>query len=107
VPSLLKALDSLPQDQLVYGTDSWWPLTPEQYSKHSLLPHLSAFEAAADLSRQGGGDDPEGRARLRTSVFHDNVMSHWKKATRDVPQDLKPANGAPQTRNTWLGERGK
>ena len=103
VESLLKALDSLAPDQLIYGSDAWWPQTPEQYAKHSLVPHLTAFEAAADLSRQGGGDDPERRARLRTGVFHGNVMSHWAKATRGVPQNLKPADSAPQTSNTWRG----
>jgi predicted TIM-barrel fold metal-dependent hydrolase len=104
VETLLKALDSLPPDQLVYGSDAWWPLKPEQYAKKSLLPHLATFEAAADLSRQGGGDDPERRAHLRQSVFHDNVMAHWKKATRGAAQEPHEASSPPQTRNTWLRE---
>jgi predicted TIM-barrel fold metal-dependent hydrolase len=100
VDSLLKALNSLPPDQLVYGSDCWWPIKPEEYLRQSLLPHLAAFEAAADQSRQGGGEGSEQRAQLRTNVFRENVLTHWDKATRGAPQELRRAAIAPQTSNT-------
>lgn len=103
VETLVKALDSLPPEQLVYGSDCWWPLRPGEYLQQSLLPHLAAFEAAADKSRQGGDDGTDQRAQLRTKVFRDNVLSHWDHATRRVPQQPRPADRTPQTSNTWTG----
>jgi hypothetical protein len=40
------------------------------------------------------------KGQLRTNVFHENVLSHWNKAKRDVARQPRPA--ATQTRNTWL-----
>jgi uncharacterized protein len=103
VDTLVKALDSLSPDQLVYGSDCWWPLKPKEYIEQSLMPHLSAFEASADQSRQGGGEGSEHRARLRCGVFHHNVLAHWDRATHGVPQEPKRAQTPPQTSNTFLG----
>ena len=103
VDTLVKALDSLAPDQLVYGSDCWWPIKPEEYLQQSLLPHLAAFEAAAERSRQGGGEGSEQRAQLRCNVFGENVLSHWEKATRGVRQKPRRATTPARTSNTWVG----
>jgi predicted TIM-barrel fold metal-dependent hydrolase len=103
VETLVKALDSVAPDQLVYGSDCWWPITPEEYLQQSLLPHLATFEAAADQSRQGGDEGSDQRARLRAGVFSNNVMTHWEKATRGVPQEPRRSAERAQTSNTWVG----
>jgi uncharacterized protein len=103
VDTLVKALDSLAPAQLVYGSDCWWPLKPEQYMQDSLLPHLATFEAAADQSRQGGAQGSDQRAQLRTNVFRENVLAHWDKATRCTVQQPRRASTRPQTSNTWAG----
>jgi predicted TIM-barrel fold metal-dependent hydrolase len=96
-----KALDTIEPQRLVYGSDCWWPLAPEQYLEQYLLPHLTTFEVAATVSRKGASQGSPDRTALRRSVFHDNALRHWRKATRDVLQQPKRAPEPVLATNTW------
>jgi predicted TIM-barrel fold metal-dependent hydrolase len=99
--SVRKALDTIEPQRLVYGSDCFWPQTPEQYLEQYFLPHLSTFEAAATVSRKGAAQGSPDRAALRRQVFHDNALRHWQKATKNVVQRPKPAAEALRASNTW------
>ena len=93
IETLRKALDMLGPQRLVYGGDCFWPQEPEQYFENYLLPHLAAFESAADLSKNAPEQGPE-RAKARRQVFRDNALRHWERATRGVPQRPRRAQRA-------------
>jgi predicted TIM-barrel fold metal-dependent hydrolase len=73
------ALDTLPKEMLCYGSDIFWPATPERYLEQYLQPQLGLFEVALTLGHQAGEGSPD-RARWRQQIFHDNAWSHWKAA---------------------------
>jgi predicted TIM-barrel fold metal-dependent hydrolase len=100
VSTLTKAMNLLAHDQFIYGSDMWWPLTPEQYYEQYLLPHLAAFELAASLARNWPASGTAERSAVRDAVFSDNVLTHWDKATRGVAQAPRRAASAPQTADT-------
>lgn len=105
VDSLVKTLNEISARQLIYGSDLWWPMTPETYLEQYLLPHLSAFEVAATLSRKTPEQGSDQRPGLRRNVFRDNAWEHWLKATRGVPQRPSRARTAPKTPNARAGGR--
>jgi predicted TIM-barrel fold metal-dependent hydrolase len=98
-----KALDTVEPQRLVYGSDCFWPQTPEQYLEQYLLPHLATFEAAAAVSRNGSSAGSPQRTALRRQVFHDNALRHWRKATREVQQQPRRAAGPLQAANSRRG----
>ncbi len=103
VSTLTKAMNMLASDQLLYGSDVWWPTSPETYYEQYRLPHLAGFEVAATLSRKLPDQGSEERSRLRNAVFAENVLTHWEKATRGVPQRPRRAATVPQAQDTRHG----
>jgi predicted TIM-barrel fold metal-dependent hydrolase len=95
VDSFRKALNMLPHDMLMYGSDLFWPCDRQRYIEEFVYPQLATFEAAATLAR--GVPDPGSHERvlLRRAVFHDNALKHWQIATRGREQQLHRMKIAP------------
>lgn len=103
VDCLKRALDALQPDEVIYGSDIFWPIEPQNYFQQYLLPHLSAFESAANLSRNGEAQGSPERQNLRHNVFYENVMSHWRRATKGLPQHPKRFAQTPKVDNARHG----
>ena len=69
----------------MYGSDVFWPVTPERYLEEYLQPQLAMFEVAMTQGHQGGEGSPD-RARVRRQIFHDNAWSHWSSAASRAAQ---------------------
>ncbi len=77
-----RAIDSLPGQMLIYGSDVFWPCSADDYREKYLQPQLGLFETVATLSHMAG----EGSARrkeLRQQIFHDNALAHWEAAVHE------------------------
>jgi hypothetical protein len=85
------ALDTLPKEMLCFGSDIFWPSTPERYLEQYLQPQLALFEVALTQGHQAAEGSPD-RARLRRQVFCENAWSHW---TRAVPEARSAGARAP------------
>jgi uncharacterized protein len=83
------ALDTLPAEMSLYGSDVFWPAEPEQYVEQYLRPQLGLFEVAATRSHLAPpGSDR--RREWRRKIFHDNAWDHFQNAISD-PQRPRPA----------------
>jgi predicted TIM-barrel fold metal-dependent hydrolase len=77
-----RALDTLPAEMTLYGSDVFWPSEPEQYVEQYLRPQLGLFEVAATRSHFAPpGSDR--RQEWRRKIFHDNALDHFQNATRE------------------------
>lgn len=76
-----KTIDTLPPQMFGYGSDMFWPCSPERYENEVLRPQLGLFETAATRGHIAGEGSP-GRAELRQRIFHDNIWEHWQAAIR-------------------------
>ncbi|MBV9580451.1 MAG: amidohydrolase family protein, partial [Chloroflexi bacterium] len=99
VDSVRKALDMLPHDMLLYGSDVFWPCDPVRYLEEFVYPQLTNFEAAATLSRSASNQGGTARMALRRAVFYDNARAHWQAATRTTPQQPLRQSHTPHTPN--------
>jgi predicted TIM-barrel fold metal-dependent hydrolase len=98
--AVAKALNTIQPQQLLYGSDSWWPQRAEQYLEQYLYPHLTTFEVAATQSRRFPQSGSEERTMGRLDVFHNNALQHWEKAIRGKVQQPKRSRTIPPTHNT-------
>jgi predicted TIM-barrel fold metal-dependent hydrolase len=99
VDSVRKALNMLPSDMLMYGSDVFWPCEPVRYLEEFIYPQLATFEAAAALSRRVPVAGSGGRIELRRRVFYENALEHWEAATRGCGQQLQRRTVTPSTPN--------
>jgi len=77
-----KSLGILPHQMLCYGSDVFWPFTPERYDNQFLRPQLGLFETAATNSHVAEEGSPE-RSKLRERIFNDNAWEHWQLAVHE------------------------
>lgn len=84
-----KAISVLPPDMLIYGSDLFWPATPEKYKEKVLQPQLGLFEVSATLEHIAQEGSQE-RMELREKIFFTNAFNHWNNAVRE-PQQPKRA----------------
>jgi predicted TIM-barrel fold metal-dependent hydrolase len=82
-------IDTLPPQMLMYGTDTFWPVSPEMYREQYLQPQLGLFETAATLGHIVGEGSPA-REEYRDIIFYRNALSHWQSAIKE-PQNPRPA----------------
>jgi hypothetical protein len=90
-----RVIDTLPPDTPCYGSDVFWPCTPERYQEQFLQPQLGLFETASTLSHRAPVGSVE-RVRLRDMIFFENAYSHWQAAVRE-PQKPRPAKDLVRT----------
>ena len=82
-------IDTLPPAMLMYGTDTFWPVSPEEYREQYLQPQLGLFETATTLGHIVSEGSPA-REEYRNMIFFQNAYSHWQNAIHE-PQDPRPA----------------
>ncbi len=101
VESFRKALNMLPHDMLMFGSDVFWPCDRQRYLEEFVYPQLATFEAAATLARGVANQGSHERVLLRRAFFHDNALQHWQIATRGQAQQpvrMKLAPGSLRSR---------
>ena len=90
-----EAIDSLPHEMLCYGSDLFWPVTPEQYLEQYLYPQRGLFEVAVTnghIAQEGSSS----RKELREQIFCKNAFEHWQGAVHE-PQQPRPAKRGIKT----------
>jgi predicted TIM-barrel fold metal-dependent hydrolase len=83
------AIASVPHALLCYGSDVFWPCTPERYLEKYLYPQLGLFEVSVTNSHIASEGSPT-RTQLRERIFYSNVLEHWQTAVHE-PQQPRPA----------------
>ena len=103
-----RAVDSLPHNMLCYGTDIFWPTTPEQYLEQYLYPQRGLFEVAVTNGHIASEGSPS-RKELREQIFYKNVLEHWQSAVRkpQQPQRTKRRIKTPRARASHGHEAGR
>lgn len=84
-----RAIDSLPFTMLCYGSDLFWPCTPERYLEEYLYPQRGLFEVAVTNGHIAQEGSPT-RKQMREHIFFQNVLDHWQAAVHE-PQHPRPA----------------
>jgi len=94
-------IDTLPPQMLMYGTDTFWPVSPEMYREQYLQPQLGLFETAATMGHivQEGSPAREG---YRNMIFYRNAFDHWQAAIKEA-QNPRPAPEPIETPNAHKG----
>jgi hypothetical protein len=77
----------------MYGTDTFWPASPEMYREQYLQPQLGLFETATTLGHIVGEGNPA-REEYRNMIFYQNAYEHWQNAIVGS-QDPRPAAPEP------------
>src|SRR5215204_1872312 len=80
-----RCLDTLPPAMILYGTDTFWPVSPETYREKYLQPQLGLFETATTLGHIVGEGSPA-REEYRDMIFYRNALDHWQNAIKE-PQN--------------------
>lgn len=80
-----RATDSLPHNMLSYGSDLFWPCTPERYQEEYLYPQRGLFEVSMTNGHIASEGSP-GRKELREQIFYKNTLDHWQYAIREPQQ---------------------
>ena len=103
-----RAIDSLPHNMLCYGSDLFWPVTPEQYLEQHLYPQRGLFEVALTNGHIASEGSPS-RKELREQIFYKNVLEHWQSAVREPqkPQRAKRRIKTPRARASHGHEAGR
>jgi hypothetical protein len=88
-----------PDSMLCYGSDLFWPCTPERYLEEYLYPQRGLFEVAVTNGHIASEGSP-GRKELREQIFYKNVLEHWQSAVREPqqPRDAKHSIKTPRAR---------
>ncbi|HEX6555155.1 MAG TPA: amidohydrolase family protein [Ktedonobacteraceae bacterium] len=103
-----RAVDSLPQSMLCYGSDLFWPLPPEQYFEQYLYPQRGLFEVAVTNGHIASEGSPS-RKELREQIFYKNVFDHWQSAVREPqqPQRTKRKIKTPRAKTSHGHKSGR
>jgi uncharacterized protein len=103
-----RAVDSLPQTMLCYGSDLFWPLEPEQYLEQYLYPQRGLFEVAVTNGHIASEGSPS-RKELREQIFYKNVFDHWQSALREPqqPQRAKRKIKTPRAKTSHGHKSGR
>jgi hypothetical protein len=96
-----RCIDTLPPAMLLYGTDTFWPMQPEEYRESYLQPQLGLFETATTLGHIVGEGSPA-REEYRDMIFFENAYRHWQAAIKE-PQKPRPAPEPIETPNAHRG----
>jgi hypothetical protein len=103
-----RAIDSLPHNMLCYGSDLFWPCTPERYQEEYLYPQRGLFEVSLTNGHIAHAGSP-GRKELREQIFFKNAFEHWQSAIREPqqPQRAKRRIKTPRARASHRHEAGR
>jgi hypothetical protein len=82
---------------LIYGTDTFWPESPEAYREKYLQPQLGLFETVTTRGHIVSEGSPA-REDYRNMIFFENAYRHWQAAIRE-PQRPRPAPEPIETPN--------
>ncbi|MFL5625887.1 MAG: amidohydrolase family protein [Ktedonobacteraceae bacterium] len=85
-----RAIDSLPPTMLIYGSDQFWPVEPEEYQEKNLYPQRGLFEVAITNGHIVSEDNAKTRKQMREQIFFQNALDHWNSAVHE-PQRPKAA----------------
>lgn len=96
-----RCVDTLPPQMLMYGTDAFWPMQPEEYRESYLQPQLGLFETATTLGHIVGVGSPA-REEYRNMVFFENAYRHWQAAIKEPPSP-RPAPEPIEAPNAHRG----
>jgi uncharacterized protein len=96
-----RCIDTLPPAMLMYGTDTFWPVSPEEYRESYLQPQLGLFETATTLGHIVQEGSPA-REEYRNMIFSQNAYRHWQNAIKE-PQRPRPAPKPIETPNAHRG----
>jgi hypothetical protein len=69
---------------LMYGTDTFWPVSAEEYREQYLQPTLGLFETATTLGHIVGEGVPP--TRSTDMIFYGNAYEHWQNAIKESPR---------------------
>ena len=96
-----EAVDCLPHPMLIYGSDLFWPCTPERYQEEFLYPQRGLFEVAMTNGHIASEGSPN-RKVLREKIFFKNALEHWQAAVREPqrPQKAKRRIQTPRARKS-------
>ena len=102
-----RAIDSLPPTMFCYGSDMFWPTTPEEYLEKYLYPQRGLFEVAV-TNGHIASEGSSSRKELREQIFYKNVLEHWQSAVREPqqPQRAKRKIKTPRARTSHGHEAG-
>ncbi|MFL5665461.1 MAG: amidohydrolase family protein [Ktedonobacteraceae bacterium] len=105
-----RAIDSLPSSMLCYGSDLFWPCSPEEYQEKYLYPQRGLFEVAVTNGHIASEGSPS-RKELREQIFYKNVFDHWQAAVHEpqCPQRARRRIKTPRARVSHgysAGQRG-
>jgi predicted TIM-barrel fold metal-dependent hydrolase len=89
------ALTGVSPRRLIYGSDSFWPMSADEYRESYLIPQLGLFETACTDQHVAPEGSPE-RRDLRQGIFHDHGWEHWCSTIRE-PQSPRAAHGPIST----------
>lgn len=94
-----RAVDSLPHEMLCYGSDLFWPCTPDRYLEEFLHPQRGLFEVSVTnghIASEGSAT----RKHLREQIFYHNVLDHWQSAVQEPqrPRAVKRQIKTPRAR---------
>jgi predicted TIM-barrel fold metal-dependent hydrolase len=96
-----RCIDTLPPQMLIYGTDTFWPASPEEYREKYLQPQLGLFETVTTRGHIVSEGSPA-REAYRNMIFFENAYRHWQAAIRE-PQRPRPAPEPIETPNAHEG----
>ena len=109
LPTWQRAVDSLPPAMLCYGSDLFWPCSPEEYQEKYLYPQRGLFEVATTNGHIASEGSPS-RKELREQIFYKNVFDHWQAAVQkpQCPQRARRRIKTPRARmnHGYSAERG-
>ena len=96
-----RSIDTLPPAMILYGTDTFWPVSPEEYRESYLQPQLGLFETATTLGHIVSESSPA-REEYRNMIFYRNAYEHWQSAIKE-PQNPRPAPEKIEVPNAHKG----
>ena len=96
-----RCIDTLPPAMLMYGTDTFWPMGPEEYREQYLQPQPGLFETATTLGHIVQEGSPA-REEYRNMMFFQNAYEHRQNAIKE-PQKPCPSPEPIETPNAHRG----
>jgi hypothetical protein len=80
----------------MYGTDTFWPASPEMYREQYLQPQLGLFETATTLGHIVGEGNPA-REEYRNMILEHDLLPERLRALAERHSGVSgPATGGPR-----------
>jgi hypothetical protein len=87
VDSFRMALNMLPHDMLLFGSDVFWPCDRQRYLEEFVSPQFAILNHSHARGVAGPGSHE--RVLLQRAVFHGNALKHWQITTMGWQQKLQ------------------